>query len=89
MDSRGRSTCRTRPLCQVQRRLGMGQLLWMEAAIMTLFWLPEGPRISHDGECLRISDLNPEVTLVWRMNYRTLFFFGVRCMFRAVWGPKG
>jgi hypothetical protein len=46
----------------------------------TIFWLPEGPKISWRNDVLRIEDLNPEVILQWRMSPDLLRKLGENCL---------
>jgi hypothetical protein len=44
----------------------------------TLFWAAEGPKISFMFGVLRISDLNPEVDLAWRMRRWEMLKLGLK-----------
>lgn len=46
----------------------------------TIFWLPEGPKISWENDVLHIEDLNPEVSLRWRMSPELLKKLGENCL---------
>ena len=46
----------------------------------TIFWLPEGPKISWQNGVLHIEDLNPEASLKWRVSTELLRKIGENCL---------
>ena len=64
---------------------------------MTLFWLPEGPRIRYKREYdysfknehmdffLVVDDLNPEKEIKFKMSHWELFCLGLNCIWASVW----
>lgn len=50
----------------------------------TLFWHPSGPLVNYVGDTLRISNLNPEKHIQWRMSRIEMLRLGWRCILTAV-----
>jgi hypothetical protein len=46
----------------------------------TLFWHPTGPKISYGGGMLKVSSLNPETHIQFRMSAKEMLRLGWRCV---------
>jgi hypothetical protein len=46
----------------------------------TLFWHGSGPKISYGGGMLKVSDLNPEAHIQFRMSAGEMLLLGWRCI---------
>jgi hypothetical protein len=46
----------------------------------TLFWHPTGPKISYGGGMLKVSSLNPETQVQFRMSAKEMLRLGWRCI---------
>ena len=46
----------------------------------TLFWHQTGPKISYGGGMLKVSDLNPECHVQFRMSAKEMLRLGWRCI---------
>jgi hypothetical protein len=51
---------------------------------MKLFFDPTGPLLRYKHGTLYIDDLNPEITIQWRMSRFEMFKVGLRCMVAAL-----
>lgn len=51
---------------------------------MTLFIDHCGPLVRYDSAVLKVSDLNPEAEICWRMPRLELFKMGIRCIWAAL-----
>lgn len=51
---------------------------------MTLFWHPTGPRLRYACGMFEISDLNPELSIVWQMSRIEMLRLGWRCIVAAM-----
>lgn len=49
----------------------------------TIYWHPTGPKISYGGGMLKVSDLNPEAHIQFRMNAKEMMRLGWRCIIIA------
>ncbi len=45
-----------------------------------LYWHPTGPLVNFVAGMFRVSDLNPEKHIQWRMSRLEMFKFGLRCI---------
>jgi len=54
----------------------------------TLYWHQTGPKISYGAGMLKISDLNPEAEIRFRMSAREMLRLGWRCIVIA-WRIRG
>jgi hypothetical protein len=45
----------------------------------TIFWAPEGPRLSWNDGVFHIEDLNPSASIKWRITPAELLAMGERC----------
>jgi hypothetical protein len=45
-----------------------------------LYWDHTGPLINYIGGMLRVSDLNPETHIQWRMSRMEMLKLGLRCI---------
>jgi hypothetical protein len=55
---------------------------------VTLYWDHAGPKISYGGGLLKMSSLNPETQIQWRMNAREMLRLGWLCIVIA-WRIRG
>ena len=46
----------------------------------TIYWHPTGPKISYGGGMLKVSDLNPESHIQFRMSAKEMLRLGWRCI---------
>lgn len=47
---------------------------------MTLFWDQTGPKIAYQDGVIEIEDLNPQVSMRWRMSRLEMLRLGWRCI---------
>lgn len=47
---------------------------------VTLFWHPTGPKISYGGGVFKVSSLNPESPVYFRMSAKDMLQLGWRCI---------
>jgi hypothetical protein len=46
----------------------------------TIFWSQSGPKISYGGGMLKVSSLNPETSVQFRMSAQEMLRLGWRCI---------
>lgn len=51
---------------------------------MTLFWVPEGPRMRYANSILRMDDLNPQNAMAWHMSRWEMLKLGFNCIRAAL-----
>ena len=54
----------------------------------TLYWRPEGQKITYQDGMLMISDLNPEAHMHWMVTRGELFWLAIRFFFASL-APNG
>ncbi len=53
-----------------------------------LLWMQEGPYLRFDGDTFYIDDLNPEVSIRWKLSRWEVLRLGCRCMLAAAFALR-